>query len=128
MPQQAWIQNMTLRDNILFGKPYVKDSYERVLRDCCLMDDLKILSGGDKTEIGERVKRWLRCKTAVSPLLMHRRYSSLAPTHRNDEHIKARTNMPIVLQVAFYVHSANENVRISTKILLIVFTNMSLRG
>ena len=55
VPQQAWIQNMTLRDNILFSKSYNKDKYEQVLDACALVDDLKILAGGDQTEIGERV-------------------------------------------------------------------------
>ena len=56
VPQQAWIQNMTLRDNILFGKPYVHHAYQDVLGNCCLEDDLRILPGGDKIEIGERVR------------------------------------------------------------------------
>ena len=57
VPQQAWIQNMTLRDNILFSKTYNRDKYEQVLDACALVDDLKILAGGDQTEIGERVRR-----------------------------------------------------------------------
>ena len=55
VPQQAWIQNLSLRDNILFGKAAKHDLYWRVVRNCCLLDDLKILPGGDLTEIGERV-------------------------------------------------------------------------
>ena len=55
VPQQAWIQNMTLRDNILFNKPYIKDKYQMVLSNCCLLDELKTLAGGDLTEIGEKV-------------------------------------------------------------------------
>ena len=56
VPQQAWIQNMTLRDNILFSKTYNKDKYDQVLDACALVEDLKILTGGDQTEIGERVR------------------------------------------------------------------------
>ncbi len=56
VPQQAWIQNMTLRDNILFSKSYNKEKYQQVLQACALEEDLKILSGGDQTEIGERVR------------------------------------------------------------------------
>ncbi|KAI8925342.1 P-loop containing nucleoside triphosphate hydrolase protein [Entophlyctis helioformis] len=52
--QQAWIQNASVRDNILFGLPYDADKYARVLRDCSLERDLTILPGGDATEIGER--------------------------------------------------------------------------
>lgn len=54
LQQQAWIQNATLRDNILFGKPYDKDRYEKILEACALKTDLEILPGGDETEIGEK--------------------------------------------------------------------------
>ena len=30
VPQQAWMQNTTLQNNILFGKPYNSELYERV--------------------------------------------------------------------------------------------------
>lgn len=51
---QPWIQNATLRDNILFGSEFHADRYERVIEACSLSADLKTLSAGDKTEIGER--------------------------------------------------------------------------
>lgn len=54
VPQEAWIQNMTLRENILFGKQYNETKYRKVIEACGLMPDLKILSGGDLTEIGEK--------------------------------------------------------------------------
>ncbi|XP_060795614.1 ATP-binding cassette sub-family C member 3 isoform X2 [Neoarius graeffei] len=54
VPQQAWIQNATLRDNILFGKPYIEEKYRRVLDACALTPDLDVLPGGDQTEIGEK--------------------------------------------------------------------------
>ncbi|KAK3771211.1 hypothetical protein RRG08_053354 [Elysia crispata] len=54
VPQQAWIQNATVRDNILFGKPYDKRKYKKVLYACALERDLEILSAGDMTEIGEK--------------------------------------------------------------------------
>ncbi|XP_027033322.1 ATP-binding cassette sub-family C member 3 isoform X2 [Tachysurus fulvidraco] len=54
VPQQAWIQNATLRDNILFGRPYIEDKYRRVMDACALTPDLDILPGGDQTEIGEK--------------------------------------------------------------------------
>lgn len=55
VPQQAWIQNATLRDNILFGKPYNEQKYTCVLEACALTPDLEVLPGGDMTEIGEKV-------------------------------------------------------------------------
>lgn len=54
VPQQAWIQNSTLRDNILFGKPYNEQQYRCVLEACALIPDLEVLPGGDMTEIGEK--------------------------------------------------------------------------
>ncbi|XP_032595393.1 multidrug resistance-associated protein 1 isoform X9 [Drosophila grimshawi] len=54
VPQQAWIQNATVRDNILFGKPYDRKRYNRVIDACALRTDIEILSAGDQTEIGEK--------------------------------------------------------------------------
>ncbi|XP_054455372.1 ATP-binding cassette sub-family C member 3 isoform X1 [Anoplopoma fimbria] len=54
VPQQAWIQNATLRDNILFGKAYNEHKYRCVLEACALTPDLEVLPGGDMTEIGEK--------------------------------------------------------------------------
>ncbi|KAL3493893.1 P-loop containing nucleoside triphosphate hydrolase protein [Aspergillus germanicus] len=53
-PQYTWIQNTTLRDNILFGKPYNEEWYDQVIEACALKPDLEILPNGDQTEIGER--------------------------------------------------------------------------
>lgn len=52
--QQAWIQNATLKDNILFGKPYNKKSYDHVVEACALKPDFDMLPAGDMTEIGEK--------------------------------------------------------------------------
>ncbi|CAG8496995.1 12244_t:CDS:2 [Dentiscutata heterogama] len=53
-PQSAWIQNATLRDNIIFGLPFDEEKYRQVVKDCCLEPDLKVLPAGDMTEIGEK--------------------------------------------------------------------------
>lgn len=55
VPQEAWIQNMTLRDNILFGNRYIDKKYQRIIKACALEQDLTVLSAGDMTEIGEKV-------------------------------------------------------------------------
>ncbi|XP_030761803.1 multidrug resistance-associated protein 1 isoform X2 [Sitophilus oryzae] len=52
--QQAWIQNATLKDNILFGKSYDKTLYDKVIEACALKPDFEMLPGGDQTEIGEK--------------------------------------------------------------------------
>ncbi|KAM6963812.1 ATP-binding cassette sub-family C member 3 isoform 2-T2 [Tautogolabrus adspersus] len=54
VPQQAWIQNATLRDNILFGRPFDDQKYCCVMNACALTPDLEVLPGGDMTEIGEK--------------------------------------------------------------------------
>lgn len=53
-PQYAWIQNATLQENILFGKPMKEAWYNKVLDACALRPDLEMLPNGDQTEIGER--------------------------------------------------------------------------
>ncbi|BFI28684.1 protein MpABCC3 [Marchantia polymorpha subsp. ruderalis] len=52
--QGAWIQNATIQDNILFGKPLNDARYQETLRACALVEDLRQMTFGDQTEIGER--------------------------------------------------------------------------
>uniref|UniRef100_A0A8B9SE88 Canalicular multispecific organic anion transporter 1 n=1 Tax=Apteryx owenii TaxID=8824 RepID=A0A8B9SE88_APTOW len=54
VPQQAWIQNATLKDNILFGSELDEARYQQVLKACALLPDLELLPAGDQTEIGEK--------------------------------------------------------------------------
>uniref|UniRef100_A0A673JRB1 ABC-type glutathione-S-conjugate transporter n=1 Tax=Sinocyclocheilus rhinocerous TaxID=307959 RepID=A0A673JRB1_9TELE len=54
VPQQAWIQNATLKDNILFGCERKDSWYQKVLEACALLPDLEILPARDATEIGEK--------------------------------------------------------------------------
>ncbi|KAJ5650852.1 ABC transporter integral membrane type 1 [Penicillium longicatenatum] len=53
-PQYAWIQNTSVRNNILFGKEYDETWYNDVIDACALVPDMKVLPNGDSTEIGER--------------------------------------------------------------------------
>lgn len=53
-PQEAWLLNMTLRDNILFGSEYEEAKYREVIKVCALNRDLSLMPDGDRTEIGER--------------------------------------------------------------------------
>ncbi|KAH7939133.1 hypothetical protein HPB52_007144 [Rhipicephalus sanguineus] len=53
-PQQAWIQNASVKNNITFGQPFDRDRYEQVIEACALKQDLDILPGGDDTEVGEK--------------------------------------------------------------------------
>ncbi|KAF7727026.1 hypothetical protein EC973_008140, partial [Apophysomyces ossiformis] len=52
--QTAWLQNASIRDNILFGLPYSEERYKETLFACALNKDLSIFEDGDMTEIGER--------------------------------------------------------------------------
>ncbi|KFQ30724.1 Multidrug resistance-associated protein 1, partial [Merops nubicus] len=54
VPQQAWVQNATLEDNIIFGRERNESRYKRVVEACALLPDIEILPTGDKTEIGEK--------------------------------------------------------------------------
>ncbi|XP_003792644.1 ATP-binding cassette sub-family C member 11 [Otolemur garnettii] len=54
VPQQAWIIQGSVRDNILMGGQYDKARYLQVLSCCSLSRDLELLPFGDMTEIGER--------------------------------------------------------------------------
>ncbi|CAO3570447.1 unnamed protein product [Mortierella alpina] len=53
-PQQAWIINATVRDNITFGCAFDQEKYDKIVFAAGLQPDLEILSAGDLTEIGER--------------------------------------------------------------------------
>ncbi|KAL6716378.1 ATP-binding cassette transporter yor1 [Lecanora helva] len=53
-PQYAWIQNASVKENILFGKDYNRKWYNAVIDACALRPDLEMLPNSDLTEIGER--------------------------------------------------------------------------
>ncbi|EEY21461.1 canalicular multispecific organic anion transporter 1 [Verticillium alfalfae VaMs.102] len=53
-PQSAWLQNATIRENILFGRDFEKELYSRVTHACALEADFALLPRGDLTEIGEK--------------------------------------------------------------------------
>lgn len=52
--QTAWIQNATIRDNVLFGQPWDESRYWNAIKQACLLPDLEILPDGDLTELGEK--------------------------------------------------------------------------
>lgn len=52
--QTPFIQNATLRENVLFGAPLVAKRYEPTLSSTALLPDIELLPGGDLTEIGSR--------------------------------------------------------------------------
>ncbi|KAJ5784827.1 uncharacterized protein N7503_010039 [Penicillium pulvis] len=52
--QTPWLQNATVKQNILFGSTLDEDRYQKVLRACALETDLAALTLGDETYIGLR--------------------------------------------------------------------------
>ncbi|KAG9398874.1 hypothetical protein AC1031_014186 [Aphanomyces cochlioides] len=49
--ENPWIQNMTIRENILFGKPYERKKYNAVLQACELRPSQDGFAFGDRTEV-----------------------------------------------------------------------------
>ncbi|KAL5534538.1 hypothetical protein ACEPAG_1001 [Sanghuangporus baumii] len=52
--QESWVQNETIRENILFGSPYDEERYNKVIYQCGLVRDLTLFDAGDQTEVGEK--------------------------------------------------------------------------
>ncbi|XP_041973565.1 ATP-binding cassette subfamily C member 4-like isoform X1 [Aricia agestis] len=52
--QDPWLFVATVRQNILFGLPYDKARYNKVVEACALLRDFEQLPGGDGTMVGER--------------------------------------------------------------------------
>jgi ABC-type multidrug transport system fused ATPase/permease subunit len=50
--QTPWIENMSIKDNILFGLPYDETRYKKVLKAVALAKDLDLFDDGDMTEVG----------------------------------------------------------------------------
>lgn len=49
--QMPWLINKTIRENILFGRPYNKEKYEAVIQACQLEKDISLLPHKDLTDI-----------------------------------------------------------------------------
>ena len=59
VPQQAWIQNNTVKNNILFNQPPANEKsesnlYAKTIAACSLEVDFNQMPAGDMTEIGEK--------------------------------------------------------------------------
>ncbi|XP_071848009.1 uncharacterized protein [Apostichopus japonicus] len=54
--QQAWIQNDTVKGNVLFGKDLNSTKYEKILQACPLQRDLELLSlEGSEDYVGQQL-------------------------------------------------------------------------
>lgn len=54
VPQEAFIMNATIRENILFGEEPDSENLQRAIQACALTRDLGMMPSGLQTEIGER--------------------------------------------------------------------------
>ncbi|XP_048006653.1 ATP-binding cassette subfamily C member 4-like [Leguminivora glycinivorella] len=52
--QEPWLFVATVRQNILFGLPYDRQLYKKVVKACALVRDFELLPLGDSTLVGER--------------------------------------------------------------------------
>ncbi|KAK9504179.1 hypothetical protein O3M35_010567 [Rhynocoris fuscipes] len=52
--QEPWLFHGSVKQNILFGEPYDRDRYRKVVKVCALRTDFEQLPYGDKTIVGER--------------------------------------------------------------------------
>ncbi|KAB0798126.1 hypothetical protein PPYR_09119 [Photinus pyralis] len=52
--QEPWLFVSTVRNNILFGLPYVRTKYKSIVDVCALKRDFELLQNGDRTLVGER--------------------------------------------------------------------------
>lgn len=52
--QSPWLQDTSIRENILFGEEYDEDRYNETIYACALEDDLDGMPQGDETRVGEK--------------------------------------------------------------------------
>jgi ABC-type Fe3+/spermidine/putrescine transport system ATPase subunit len=64
------MQSCSLKDNILFGRPYDEARYKQVIHDACLEADIEMLPYGDATDIGEKVSSSVEQYTQRSMLTL----------------------------------------------------------
>ena len=50
--QIPWIENASIKENVLFGLPFDSDRYTKTIEVCALKKDLEMLTDGEETEIG----------------------------------------------------------------------------
>jgi ABC-type transport system involved in cytochrome bd biosynthesis fused ATPase/permease subunit len=55
--QTPWLQDASIRDNILFSSPFQENRYLKVLSDCELQQDMENLKDADLSLLGEKYNR-----------------------------------------------------------------------
>ena len=54
LPQNPWLLNATIKDNILFGRPFKAKRYMKTIQACELKAEIDMMPDGHETEVGER--------------------------------------------------------------------------
>nr|XP_056722539.1 ATP-binding cassette sub-family C member 6-like [Euleptes europaea] len=54
VPQEPWIQNTSVEDNVVFGRGMDRKWYSQVIAACALLPDLEGFPAGSQTVIGEK--------------------------------------------------------------------------
>ena len=67
--QTPYIMNATVKENVLFGRPFDPVRYQTALTVSCLLPDIAIMPARDDTEIGERginLSGGQRCRVSLA--------------------------------------------------------------
>lgn len=73
--QTPWIEGGTVKENVVFGLPFVEERYRKVLAACALEKDIELLVDGDETEVGPKgvtLSGGQRWRTALARALYSR--------------------------------------------------------
>ena len=54
MKYEVFIPFLSVKDNIMFGRPYKEKRYKKTIEACELQHDLDMFPDGGLTEVGER--------------------------------------------------------------------------
>ncbi|WWC59914.1 uncharacterized protein I303_102476 [Kwoniella dejecticola CBS 10117] len=88
--QNAWIQNATVRDNILFGQAWDESRYWKAVQASNLVPDLEILADGDLTEIGEKGECQIASFTLITSRDQPLRRPKTTSEHRQSSVLRRR--------------------------------------
>ena len=57
IPSDAWVQQDTIYNNIVFGLPLIDTKMDKILKGCALKKDLEKLPNGEQTKCGDQVRQ-----------------------------------------------------------------------